>query len=116
MARLEREDEAHFLDFCTGLGIRCEKLKMASKGSWPDRTLLYRGHVRFHELKRRGESPTPLQLYTIDQLKSQGFEVGWSNDLEQAKFIVIAWKHYVDDLLDSRSSMDSLRTSNSTNR
>lgn len=102
--RLEKYVESDFMIFCASLSIVCKKLKLASESSWPDRTLLYRGYVMFMELKRRGEQPTPLQLFTLSQLANMGFEARWSNDFEQMKLIVLAWKQYVDRtilLLDS---------------
>ena len=104
--RLEREVETDFVEFCKQLKIVCKKLKMASESSWPDRTLLYRGFVMFMELKKRGEKPTDLQMYTLNLLTTMGFEARWSNDLEQMKLIVIAWKQYVDDTI---KSLDDLR-------
>ena len=69
---------------------------MASKSSWPDRTLLYRGSAMFLELKRKGERPTALQQYTLDQLTAEGFDARWSDDLELTTLIVIGWKQHVD--------------------
>lgn len=94
--KLERHHEAGFIELCRQLGIRQEKLKMASKSSWPDRTLLYRGCAMFLELKRKGEKPEPLQQYTLDQLTKEGFDARWSDDLELTTLIVIGWKQHVD--------------------
>lgn len=94
--KLEREVEKNFLGFCEALGILCKKLRLASESGWPDRTLLYKGQVMFMELKRKGETPTPLQLYTLGILEGRGFEARWSNDWEHMKLIVIAWRRYVD--------------------
>lgn len=95
---VERHIETMFVAFCEQLGIRCEKLKLASMSSWPDRTLLYKGQVMFMELKRRGEKPTPLQEHTLNRLRAAGFEARWSDDYEQMKLIVLAWKNHVDIL------------------
>lgn len=93
----ERYIETKFLSFCESLGIACKKLKLASEAGWPDRTLLYQGRVMFLELKRTGENPTPMQLFVLDSLTQMGFEARWSNDFEQMKLIVLAWKQHVDD-------------------
>lgn len=109
----EREVEKQFLELCESLGIRCEKLKLASESSWPDRTLLYKGMVMFFELKRKGETPTPLQAYTLGELQKAGFEARWSNDWEQMRLIVIAWRQYVEDV---NEHLDSIRTGLGNNR
>lgn len=96
--RLERHVEADFKEYCKELGIVCKKLKLAGESSWPDRTLLYRGHVMFLELKRSGEKPEPLQLHTLNLLTKMGFEARWSSDLEHMKLIVLAWKQHVDKI------------------
>lgn len=95
---LERDVEAKFLSFCYELGIKCRKLRLASESGWPDRTLLYKGHVMFMELKRSGERPTALQMYTLDELKKDGFDARWSNDFEHMKLIVLSWAKHVDSI------------------
>lgn len=91
--RLESDLEHQFLYFCRSLGVRCEKLRLASESSWPDRTLLYKGRVLFMELKRRGERPTPLQQFTIDKLRNQGFEAHYCDNLDDAKDLVLEWRN-----------------------
>lgn len=93
---LERDTERKLISLCKSLKIRCEKLKLASKSGWPDRTLLYKGHVMFLELKRNKETPEPLQEYTLAQLRAEGFDARWADDWEQIQVRIIAWKHYVD--------------------
>jgi hypothetical protein len=94
--KLERSVEQDVLQYCRELGIICCKLKLASESGWPDRSLFYRGHAMFLELKRKGERPTPLQLYTLDVLEKAGFDARWSDDLEQMKLIILGWKRHVD--------------------
>lgn len=105
LLRLESHHEAGFIALCKQLGVRQEKLKMASKSSWPDRTLLYRGCAMFLELKRKGERPTPLQGYTLDQLTQEGFNARWSDDLQSTILIVIGWKQHVDRNADSANQL-----------
>jgi hypothetical protein len=111
--KLERETEGKLLEYCEALGILCEKLKKASESGWPDRTLLYKGHVMFMELKKQGEHPTPLQKHVMWELTKRGFDARWSDDLETLKLIVTAWKHYVDDTI---CEMDKVRRANSGKR
>ena len=96
MPLLERKVEEKFLAYCLSIGVQCKKLKLASEASWPDRTLMYRGRVMFIELKRKGEKPTPLQLYTIDKLERDGFTAGWSDTLEYMISAVTQWRDSVD--------------------
>lgn len=91
--KLESDLEHQFKFFCHSLGIRCEKLKLASEAGWPDRTLLYQGRVMFVELKRKGERPTPLQEYVLMKLQHAGFEACWTDDLQDAKGIIISWRN-----------------------
>jgi len=95
--KLERTTEKSFTQFCVSLGIACPKLRLATESAWPDRTLLYKGQAMFLELKRGGERPTPLQMHQLDTLTRFGFNARWSDDFEQMKAIVLAWKQYVDD-------------------
>ncbi len=83
------------------LGMRAEKLKLASKSSWPDRTFMYRGRTMYIEFKSPGAKPTPLQQFTIDDLLKRGFEAHVCSDYEHAKLIIIAWKHHVDQTVRS---------------
>ena len=94
---LEKDDERIIVQFCVDNDILCQKLRLASENAWPDRTLMYRGSVMFLEIKRRGEKPTPLQMYTLNQLRKRDFLAIWSDDLEHIKRVILTWKEYVDD-------------------
>ena len=98
LTKYERETERATLAFCTALGIQFKKLKPEGESGWPDRTLLYRGHVMFLELKRMGEKPEPLQQFVLDQLVKYGFEAKHASDFEHIKLIILAWKAYVDSI------------------
>jgi hypothetical protein len=94
---LEKDDEYKLVEFCALYRIKCVKLRLASQNAWPDRTLLYRGHVMFLELKRKGEKPNPLQQFTINSLARDGFMALWTDDIEAAKDEIYEWKLNVDD-------------------
>ena len=96
MSVLERKVEEKFRDFCIANRIECHKLVLANGSGWPDRTLLYKGHVMFLELKRKGEKPKPLQMYVLDRLVANKFRAGWSDDLEEMIATVTEWINYVD--------------------
>lgn len=96
MPLLESDLEYDVVLFCKSKDIRCEKLKLASKSGWPDRTLLYKGCVIFLELKRPKEKPTPLQQYTLDMLAKEGFQAYVVDSLDQAESIINDWKEYVN--------------------
>lgn len=106
MSGLERSTEVKYLDFCLANRILCKKLRLSSESSWPDRTLLYKGHTMFMELKRKGERPTPLQKYTLDTLTAAGFVAVWADNLEQAVQLTSDWKNHVDS---SNQYLASLR-------
>ena len=88
----EGKFESDYLKYCRIRGIACKKLILASEASWPDRTLLYKGKIMFMELKRKGEKPTHLQLYTLKALTDQGFYAVWSSDLDDAMFLTEQWR------------------------
>lgn len=96
MSVLERKVEEKFRDFCIANRIECQKLALVNGSGWPDRTLLYRGHVMFLELKRKGEKPKPLQMFVLERLTKNGFKAGWSDDLEDMIATVTEWRNYVD--------------------
>lgn len=105
MPALEKDDEQRLVVECNKLGARCLKLRLASETSWPDRTILYRGRVMFVELKRKGERPTPLQLYTLDKLSSQGFRAWWSDDIEFVISTVTSWIKEIEHELDQLATI-----------
>jgi hypothetical protein len=96
MSILESKIEDDVTKFCKANKIRCEKLKMASQSGWPDRTLFYKDHCMFLELKKFGEKPTPLQYYMIEQLNFEGFKAHWANTSQDAIELIEDWKKYVD--------------------
>lgn len=82
--------------FAVNLGIRTPKLRLTSQASWPDRTFLYGGHVMFIEFKQPGEKPTPLQQFTIDSLRKDGFIVHVCSDIDDATTKILEWRNDVD--------------------
>lgn len=101
-AQAESDIEGLVIKLCKRLGIRCHKLKLEGEGSWPDRTLLYRGRVLFIELKKQGEHPTPLQLYTLDRLNQSGFQTFWGDNYPDLERTIQDWKRRVDDKYSKR--------------
>ena len=96
MSLLEREIELPAVQFAVSRSIMCKKLMLSSERGWPDRTFLYRGKVMFIEFKAPGEKPDPLQMFTINNLRSQGFEVHICDNLDQAKIIIQEFKYNAD--------------------
>ena len=71
----------------------CWLLKLRNVVGIPDRILIMPGRkVAFVELKRPGETPTPIQLYQLRRLKEMGQYATWVDSVE-------AFKRYVDGLL-----------------
>ena len=56
-------------------GYMVVKLVLTNKPGIPDLLLLKNGVASFVEVKRPKNKPRPLQLYRMEQLKEQGFEV-----------------------------------------
>ena len=73
--RLERDLEAACCRLAKAAGWYCRKLSGPGHRSMPDRMFIRRGIVLFIEFKRPGERPGPLQVYVIDLIRKQGFEV-----------------------------------------
>ena len=95
---LEGDIEKAACEFARRRGVIVKKLVIASEASWPDRTFLFRDHTMFIEFKRKGETPTPLQSYTIDSLRSEGFVVHVCDDLKAAKTIIDEWTKEVSNV------------------
>lgn len=89
--------EANNGAYAKTLGIIFRKLNFGE--GWPDRVLLYRGHVIFIEYKRLGEKPTALQEYMIDILRKQGFEVYVIDDKQRGRVLIKEWHDRIDNNL-----------------
>jgi len=94
---LETTIETKACEYAKSLGITAKKLFLASERSWPDRTFLYRGHVMFIEFKQLKEKAEPLQQYTINLLRQNGFVVYICDNLAQSKVLIKEWREYVDN-------------------
>ena len=97
MSILETTIETKACGYAKSLGISAKKLFLASERSWPDRTFLYRGHVMFIEFKQLKEKAEPLQQYTINLLRQNGFVVYICDNLAQSKVLIKEWREYVDN-------------------
>ena len=86
--RKEREIddvEQPFVDYAISRGWLCEKVISQSRRGWPDRLLIRRSRVVFAEFKRDGETPTPQQIKRHADIRRQGGEVVWFDNLDKAK-------------------------------
>lgn len=54
-------------------GYLVVKINLCSKPGFPDLMLLKDGKASFIEVKRPGESPRPLQMFRIQELRDAGF-------------------------------------------
>jgi hypothetical protein len=79
----------------------CRFVKMTSPGTngMQDRLLLIPshktkllgpGHVVFCEVKKKDESPTPLQMHRMAELTVDGFTAVWFDSIERFRFILEA--------------------------
>lgn len=89
-------EKAGFYD-CKELGIIFRKLNFGE--GWPDRMLLYRGHVLFIEYKQKGVKPTKLQLWMHEKLRDQGFRVEVVDDSTVGRKLIKDWHDEIDNNL-----------------
>jgi hypothetical protein len=89
--------EADNYTYARSLRIIFRKLNFGE--GWPDRLLLYRGHVLFIEYKQLGEKPTALQEYQHDILRKQGFEVQIVDDKQKGRKLIKEWHDRIDQEL-----------------
>jgi len=70
---LESQIQARVIEFARRRGVIARKLSFGE--GWPDYMFLWKGRILFIEFKRPGERPKPLQVYVIELIRKQGFEV-----------------------------------------
>lgn len=92
-SKIEADNRAYALS----LRIIFRKLNFGE--GWPDRMLLYRGHILFIEYKAPGEKPTQLQLYVHAQLREQGFYVHVVDNAQIGRNIIKVWHDGIDHKL-----------------
>lgn len=71
--------------FLRSRGWLCEKVISMSRKGWPDRFCARAGRIVLVELKAPGKKPTEQQFARHRELRDQGVEVVWFDNLEQAK-------------------------------
>lgn len=72
---LERDIQRRIIKRYQEQGYMVVKVILTNKDGFPDLMLLKDGVAKFIEVKRPGEKPRPLQVYRINELRAQGFEV-----------------------------------------
>lgn len=77
--------EQPLFHFARSRGWLCEKVVSLSRKGWPDRFMVRKGRIVLCELKRPGEEPTEQQYKRHRELREQGVEVVWFDNLEAAK-------------------------------
>ena len=85
----ESSIESKCRETCNALRIIFRKLNFGE--GWPDRMLLYRGHVLFIEFKAPGEKPTKLQEWMHEKLRAQGFRVEVVDDTVKGRKLIQDW-------------------------
>jgi hypothetical protein len=83
MMPLESSVERKVKKWADGRGILTTKLPIG--GGWPDRAFWFDGgRVALVEFKRFGGEPTELQFYRLEQLRSLGYMVFWTDEADAA--------------------------------
>jgi hypothetical protein len=85
----EASIESRCRETCNALRIIFRKLNFGE--GWPDRLLLYKGHVLFIEFKAPGEKPTKLQEWMHGKLREQGFRVEVVDDTTIGRKLIQDW-------------------------
>lgn len=80
---LERDIEKYLVTRVKALGGRSYKWVSPGNVGVPDRiVLLPDGRIIFVELKQPGKKPTAVQRVVMDQIRSLGFYVTWTDSKE----------------------------------
>ncbi len=79
---LESQVEAGLVRYAKKHGIYTRKFTSPSQRGVPDRIFAYNGRVLFLEIKRKGEKPTKLQKYELEQLQEAGIAASWVDNVE----------------------------------
>lgn len=87
--KLEIQIEVPACEFAEKRGWLQTKFVTTSGRAWPDRIFIRKGRVIFIEFKRPGEEPTPTQYKRHREIRAQGVEVFWTDNLEEAKRILL---------------------------
>ena len=85
MNPLERELERALVVWAKDHGWLALKFTPHGDRGWPDRIFVKRGTHVWLELKRRGETPNPLQMHRRAKLMKHGAIVHWTDNMEEAK-------------------------------
>lgn len=89
MKRLEKSIENAVVQYAKKKDIEAVKLNGMGKRSHPDRMFLgWRGKILFIEFKRKGETPTPLQLHLHTRWWNLGHKVYVIDNVEDGKAII----------------------------
>lgn len=84
MASSPRESavEAKIVRWARDNGYWTRKFASPARRGVPDRVFLYKGHVLWLEVKRKGEKPTALQLHELAEIIVHGGMATWCDSAE----------------------------------
>lgn len=77
MSKLEIDEEDEVKKWCKKVGILFIKFTPMGERGWPDRIVPVNGYTLWIEMKKRGETPRPLQVYRMKRLADAGQPVAW---------------------------------------
>lgn len=81
----ENSIQGEAIEFAKMRGWFAEAMQSKSRNGFPDTFLARRGRIVLVEFKKRGERPTPQQELRHFQLRAEGVEVAWFDNLEDFK-------------------------------
>ena len=88
---LEKDVEGKASDYAESIGYISLKINVVGQRGWPDHLFVNtHGHHVWIEFKKPGEKPSKLQDYRLQQLREQGAEAHWTDNLARAKDILDA--------------------------
>lgn len=85
-SKLESTDvQGPAIDYAKCRGWFIEAIQSKSRNGFPDTFAARRGRIVLCEFKAPGEEPTEQQALRHTQLRAQGVEVAWFDNLDDAK-------------------------------
>jgi len=91
MSVLEKDVEGKASKYAESIGYLSLKINVVAQRGWPDHLYINpHGYHVWIEFKKPGEKPSKLQDHRLKQLREQGAEADWTDNYEEACWILDA--------------------------